>query len=160
MTIAARTGASPDVEEIHEAIAGLGRLVEVFTHRRRQLAQVVGLTEREWAVLEEISSEHFMPSMFARRQDSSPAAVSKILRQLLDKGLISVSVSKDDGRQRRYVLTGKGRRAIERLRAARQQAIEEVWMRFGADEIREFTRLSAELTERLEAYAATVGSKG
>ena len=65
-----------------------------------QLAQSVGLTEHQWGVLEEISTEHFMPSMFARQRDSTPAAVSKTLRQLIDKGLIEVKLNKSDGRQR------------------------------------------------------------
>ena len=41
-----------------------------------------------------------MPSLFARHRDSSPPAVSRIIRQLLRKRLITVSVSATDGRQR------------------------------------------------------------
>lgn len=148
------TARAPATEDVHDAISALGQLVAAYTERRRQLAQSVGLTDREWGVLEEIATEHFMPSLFARRQESTPAAVSKLVRQLLDKGLVSVSVSKSDGRQRRYVLTAKGRRAIDRLRAGRQLAIEQVWFAFGSDDIRRFTEFASELAERLEAYAA------
>ena len=140
-------------EEIVAAVSCLRRLTEVFQRRRRQLAQSVGLSEQQWRVLEEISTEHFMPSMFAKSRDSSPAAVSKTLRQLADKRLISASVSESDGRQRRYVATAKGKRALSSLRARREEAIEHVWLAFDAGQLRSFTRFGNRLTERLEEYA-------
>lgn len=138
---------------IHAAIATLGRLTEVFQRRRQQLAQDAGITEHQWSVLEEISTEHFMPSMFARRNDSSPAAVSKTIRQLVDKGLVSVSLSKADGRQRDYVLTPRGRRTMATLRDAREAAIAGVWHALGAADLQDFARIGQELTVRLEQYA-------
>ncbi len=86
-----------------------------------------------------------MPSMFARGRRSSAAAVSRIIRQLLDKGLASVSVSQDDGRQRRYVLTAKGRRTLDALRASRGHAIEAVWLQLDPKGLAAFTRFSADL---------------
>ena len=142
---------SPDV---HRAIGQLQRLAELFGTRRAQLARGAGLTEQQWRVLEEIATEHFMPSMFARGRRSTPAAVSRTVRQLLDKRLVSVSVSADDGRHRHYVLTPKGRRMLAALRARRRDAIEAVWMHFDAPALAAFTRFSAELIERLETYAA------
>ena len=53
--------------EAHAAIECLGRLSELYQRRREQLAASVGLTDREWDVLEEIATEHFMPSLFARQ---------------------------------------------------------------------------------------------
>ena len=138
---------------IHEAIACLTRLTEVFAQRRSQLARAEGLTEQQWRVLEEISTEHFMPSMFARDRARTPAAVSKTLRQLADKGLISTRVSKRDGRQRDYGLTAQGRRTLSRLRARREKAIEQVWSTLDTGRIHAFTRFGNQLTERLEQYA-------
>src|SRR5512142_3093459 len=89
----------------HEGIACLQRLSDAFRRRREALALSVRLTDGQWMLLEEIASEHFMPSMFARTRESSAAAVSKALRQLLDKGLVSVGLSKEDGRHRAYLLT-------------------------------------------------------
>ena len=108
---------------IHAAIHALQRMTEVFQRRRAQLAASVGITEREWRVLDGICSEDFMPSMFARRRESTPAAVSKILRQLIDKRLVDVTVSKADGRQRDYALTAKGHRTMLRLREQREQRL-------------------------------------
>ena len=72
-------------ERIHRAIASLQRLADVFRERRRQLAREVGLSEAQWRMLEEVADDGFMPSMFARRRDCTPAAVSRTLRQLLDR---------------------------------------------------------------------------
>ena len=138
---------------IHAAIACLQRLTEIFQQRRTQLAQSVGLSEQQWAVLEEISSEHFMPSMFARSRDSSAAAVSKILRQLVDKELVKASVDANDARQRRYELTSKGKTTMATLRRQRELAIKSVWTPLPPRELQDFTRFGTRLTERLEAYA-------
>jgi DNA-binding MarR family transcriptional regulator len=138
---------------VHEAIARLQRLAELFHLRRGQLARGVGLTEAQWRVLEEIATDHFMPSMFARASESSPPAVSRLIRQLTDRGLISVSVSDGDARQRRYALTAAGRRLLARLRTARARAIDAVWMDLPATQLDRFVRFSDALIPRLEAYA-------
>ena len=139
----------------HAGIDVLRRLSEAFGRRRQQLAAAVGLTEQQWAVLEEVSTEHFMPTMFARQRESSAAAVSKILRQLKDKDLISVSVGEDDARQRNYLLTAEGQRIIAELRRHRARAIDEVWLGLAPADLEAFTRVGSALAARLEAYATT-----
>ncbi len=146
----------PASEEIHEAISCLRRLNEVFSRRRHQLASAEGLTEQQWRVLEEISTEHFMPSMFARSRNRSAAAVSKTLRQLGDKGLVSTTVSKSDGRIRQYALTPKGRRVLGNLRDQREAAIQHVWQKLDGRDLKTFIRFAHDLTERLDAYALLV----
>lgn len=144
---------------IHGAIDCLRRLSGAFVTRRQQLAARVGLTDHQWAVLEEISTEHFMPSMFARRRESSPAAVSKTLRQLLDKGMITASISRGDARQREYVLSVKGKRTMVALRALREEAIANVWQHLDEASLRAFTEFGNALTDRLEAYASGLEGK-
>ena len=148
--------------EIHAAIECLGRLSGAFGNRREQLAQSVGLTEHQWGVLEEISTEHFMPSMFARQRDSTPAAVSKTLRQLIDKGLIEVKLNKSDGRQRDYQLTRRGKRTMGELREARRLAIEQIWQKLDGEEIRRFTAFGNLLADALIEHANNIseGSEG
>jgi DNA-binding MarR family transcriptional regulator len=141
--------------QVHEAIACLGRLSDAFCRRREQLAISVGLSDGQWGVLEEISREHFMPSMFAKTRESSAAAVSKTLRQLIDKDLISVTLSKSDGRQRAYVLTAKGERIMEGLRQERELAIEKIWLTLDREDIKNFASFASELTLRLEQYGST-----
>jgi DNA-binding MarR family transcriptional regulator len=143
---------------IHAAIACLGRLTEVYAQRRQELAASVGLTEQQWSVLDEIEQEQFMPSLFARRRESSAAAVSKILRQLQDKEFVLVSVRSGDGRQRHYELSPRGKRVMAELRSLRQHAITEIWEQLDATRLREFTRFGTELLEQLEHYSARRGS--
>jgi DNA-binding MarR family transcriptional regulator len=139
--------------QVHEAIASLGNLAGAFRRRREQLAASVGLTDGQWGVLEEIAREHFMPSMFAKTRESSAAAVSKTLRQLLDKELVAVTLSKSDGRQRAYLLTAKGKRLLESLRQERELAIQKIWLTLDGAEVRGFARFAGELARRLEQYA-------
>jgi DNA-binding MarR family transcriptional regulator len=140
--------------DVHEAIGRLQRLADLFHQRRTQLAQGAGLTEAQWEVLERIASEQFMPSLFARHRDSSPPAVSRIIRQLLRKRLITVSVSATDGRQRRYQLTARGRKTLDALRVLRRRAIDTIWMDLDPRALAAFTDFSCELITRLEAYAS------
>jgi DNA-binding MarR family transcriptional regulator len=144
---------SEQLELVHKSIARLQRLSDLFGARRDQLARRVGITEQQWRVLEEISTEHFIPSMFARSQSSSAAAVSKVLRQLLDKELVRVSVSQSDGRQRAYELSPSGKRTMARLRKLRQDAIEAVWCELAPGDLERWSNVSADIIERIESYA-------
>ena len=145
------------LEAVHGAIAVLQRLSDAFNRRRQQLALTAGLTEQQWAVLEEIGSEGFMPSMFAKVRESTPAAVSKILRQLIDKDLVTAFVSSSDGRQRRYEYTPKGRETMARVRQARQRAIESIWLKLDAGKLQQFGEFAGELSQLLEEYHGQVG---
>ena len=74
-------------ETIHDAIAVLQRLSDLFGERREQIAREAGLSVSQWRVLEEISTEHFMPTMFAQRRAITAAAVSKLVRGMLERKL-------------------------------------------------------------------------
>jgi DNA-binding MarR family transcriptional regulator len=144
---------APPRPEIRRAIEALQRLAEGFALRRRQLAAAAGLTEAEWRVLDEIAGEDFMPSMFARQRDCSPAAISRSLRGLQQKRLVDASISRGDARQREYRLTRKGRDALRRLERERRRAIEAVWREFEARDLDAFVRFADALGDRLESYA-------
>lgn len=141
-------------EALWAAISELGRLTELMERRRQQLARSVGLTPQQWRLLEEVAREDFMPSLFARSQECSPAAVSRVLRQLLERGLIEVSIGTRDARRREYALTAAGGAVLEDLRAAREEALNAVWRDFGAQELERFAAFGGALADRLEAYAA------
>ncbi|HUA32540.1 MAG TPA: MarR family transcriptional regulator [Candidatus Binataceae bacterium] len=137
---------------IHEAIEQLRALAEVFERRRAALARGAGLTVEQWRALEAIATEHFMPSMFARGRKSSPAAVSKILRQLLEAGLVTVAVASRDLRQRSYALSPRGRRTLDALREARRAAIDAIWIDLPSTEVDAFDRFTRRLIARIESY--------
>jgi DNA-binding MarR family transcriptional regulator len=145
---------SQNLDVAHEGVACLRRLADAFRGRGEELALSVGLSDGQWALLEEIATEHFMPSMFAKTRESSAAAVSKTLRQLLDKGLASVSLSKTDGRQRAYQLTAKGKRVLETLRQEREQAIRTIWLALDPSALKKFVTFGNQLCDRLEQYGS------
>jgi DNA-binding MarR family transcriptional regulator len=141
------------LRDVHAAIEKLSRLTDLFLERREQLASRAGLTDAQWQVLEEISTEQFMPSMFAKNRDSSRASVSKVIRQLLDRGLVLVAVSSKDGRQRDYALTPAGKAALAGLRAEREKAILAIWLELDPRELQRFTAFASDLIARIERYA-------
>jgi len=147
-------------EPIYRAIEELQRLAQVFSWRREQLASAVGLSDAQWRVLDQIASDDFMPSLFARNRACSPAAVSRTLRQLQDRKLVAASISPRDGRQRDYSLTANGRKLLDRIQSLREEAIDAVWSQLDADDLRRFARLGAELTSRLEAYGTDFAPRG
>ena len=155
MKVAARRASGPAAKthRIHDAIEQLAVLVEVFERRRDTLAAEAGVTVEQWRVLEEIGARRFMPSMFARRRESSAAAVSRILRQLLDAGLVTVAISQSDGRNREYRLTAAGERALAELKRSREAAIESVWMTQDASEIESFAEFARKLVAAIEDYS-------
>ncbi len=137
--------------KIFLAIEQLQQASALFSKRRAQLASAAGLTEAQWRVMEGIASEDFMPSLFAREQDQTGSAVSKLLRQLLDKKLIQVSISSGDARQRNYELTAAGRKVMDKLRDLRTEAIEDVWSDLPPKELAAFTAFTEKLIVRLRA---------
>jgi len=139
--------------EIHRAIAALQRLCELFALRRQQLAADAGLTESQWRLLEEIADEAFMPSMFARRRDCTPAAISRGLRSLLERDWVTAEIARGDARQRHYRLTAEGRRVLDRLRRGRERAIAAVWQGIDAGALSGFVSFAGELSDHLESYA-------
>jgi len=141
------------VRAAHEAIERLTRLTELFQERRQQLAERVGLTVGQWSVLEQISTEHFIPSLFAQNEATSRAAVSKVIRQLLDRQLIQVAVSQLDGRQRDYALTPAGKTVLEKLRLERQRAIDAIWLPLDPSALADFNQFTHQLIERIERFA-------
>ena len=140
-------------DRIHRAIASLQRLTDAFRERRRRLARQAGLSEAQWRLLEEVDDEQFMPSMFARQRDCTPAAVSRTLRVLLERDLVSVTIAERDARQRVYRLTAEGRRVLRRLRASRERAIAAIWADLPARDLEAFASFATQLSRGLESYS-------
>jgi DNA-binding MarR family transcriptional regulator len=69
--------------------------------------------------------------------------------------LVVASIAQHDGRHRKYELTAKGKKSMDRLRELREEAIRQVWAQLPADDLKSFTRLNALLIEKIRAYADT-----
>jgi DNA-binding MarR family transcriptional regulator len=89
----------------------------------------------------------------------TPPAVSRTLRQLLERELVRSEIGPQDGRQRHYELTRKGRKVLEDVAAARAAAVEEVWRAIPRSDLKVFSRVSGDLAERLEDYARRLGGE-
>ena len=81
------------------------------------------------------------------------AALRSTEKELLDAGLVECDIGADDGRQRIYRLSARGRRVLARLRRSRARAIDAVWRPLGRRELAAFQRFAGELAGRLEDYA-------
>jgi len=138
-------------DAISVAIAALQRLADLFSERREQIAREAGLSIPQWRVLEEVATEHFMPSLFAQRRAVTPAAISKVVRSLLERDLIRTSIAEADRRHRAYELTSEGEQLLDRIRMTRQIAIDEIWGQLPVSELSEFARFGKLLADRLEA---------
>jgi DNA-binding MarR family transcriptional regulator len=150
----ARQSSSDDPDlALRTAVEGLSRVAEAFERRRQQLARDLGLSDAQLRALEDIARDDFMPSLFARRRACTAAAVSRTLRQLQEAGLATSAIGESDGRQRAYSLTSAGRRVVDRLRARRLKAVDAIWRDLPAHELTRFGKFSAELADRLDAYA-------
>ena len=147
-------------ETLRDAVSALQRLADAFAQRRAQLAQFAGLSEAQWRVLDQIAEQDFMPSLFARRRARSAAAVSKLIRQLLDLGLIDVGIAEADARQRTYTLTAAGRAVMEAVRKGRERALARIWADFEPAALRRFTDFAAQLADRMEAHAREEARRG
>lgn len=149
------SGSSPTTpaSTAHAAVERLQALTDLVATRRRQLAAEADLTEAQWRVLEEISTEHFLPSLFARTRECSAAAVSRTLRQLQELGLVRAKRGNADARERHYSLTSAGRERMRRIREARHRALASAWADLPASELEAFVRFADPLIERLQRLA-------
>ncbi|MDP6977796.1 MAG: MarR family transcriptional regulator [Myxococcota bacterium] len=138
-------------ETTHRAIEVLQRLSDLVSERREEIARGADLSVPQWRVLEEIATEHFMPSLFARRRAVSPAAVSKLIRGLLERKLIRATIADGDRRQRTYELTAAGRRTLDGIRETRGRAIDAIWRDLPVSELNRFAVFGETLATRLEA---------
>jgi DNA-binding MarR family transcriptional regulator len=143
---------SKKTELTYNAINSLNRLFDIVQKRRAAIAAEVGLTDMQWQVLEEISTEHFMPSLFATKRESSRAAVSKILKQLTGKGLLDVALNSKDGRVREYFLTRDGENKMKKIRASREDAILKIWMNYSEKQLTDFCEFNEDLIGSMESY--------
>ena len=79
-----------------------------------------------------------------------------MLRQLIDRGFVAVSISAGDARRREYALTGRGEKKMAELKAARESAMEAVWDGLEPKDVERFARFGAGLADRLGSYAERV----
>jgi DNA-binding MarR family transcriptional regulator len=111
----ADTNAAPQQEELQQTLIQLAKNL-IFVSSK--IAEGAGLSSAQWALLHQIthsSPEGVAPSTLAEANRTSRANVTKLTRRLEALGLVTVRTHAQDARQRRWVPTARGRRALERL---------------------------------------------
>jgi DNA-binding MarR family transcriptional regulator len=132
----------PDVHrEIARLMAQLRRLVSIAVNK--QLA-VVGSSLHEYVVLMRLfeeQGEEAPQSELAYDAAIDPAAVSRLVRDMAQAGLVTTRQDEHDKRQRFVRLTAKGRTLVRTLSPIVDTTIEPYMAGLSDDEEQEFLRL-------------------
>jgi MarR family transcriptional regulator, lower aerobic nicotinate degradation pathway regulator len=132
----------PDVHrEIARLMAQLRRLVSIAINK--QLA-VVGSSLHEYVVLSRLfeeADEQAPQSELAYDAAIDPAAVSRLVRDMTEAGLVTTRVDETDKRQRFVRLTAKGRTLVRTLSPIVNTTLEPYMAGLSDEEEQEFLRL-------------------
>lgn len=86
----------------------------------------------------------------------TPSNASKVVAELVDGGLVSRRVPRDDRRVTLLELTEAGAYAVSRMEEVGAEMLGERLVDFAPDEVAELRRLLAQLADRVEAWSATL----
>lgn len=136
-------------------MAQLRRICSVAINK--QLA-VVGASLNEFAVLARVSEESDVPqSELAYDAAVDPAAISRLIRDMMQAGTITTRVDPNDKRQRFVNITPKGRTLMRTLAPIVDSTLAPYMSGLTAEEEQEFLRL---LRKQYTAVMAVVEREG
>ena len=139
--------------------AAASRLLPVLLHRTREALAVHfrkvfvlhDLTDPQWRVLRILSQfEGIDVKTLARKSYLMRESLSRILKDLAERGLIVRRVSNTDARRFLHSLTAKGRNLLEQVAPAFNPVYKEIEARFSIQRIEELNRRLAELLEAVQ----------
>jgi homoprotocatechuate degradation regulator HpaR len=109
------------------------------------------LTDPQWRVLRILSqADELDVSTLAHRSYLMRESLSRILRDLGERGLIVRRVSDTDARRFCHTLTAKGRQLLEEVSPAFNPVYKEIEARVGVERIEELNKRLAQLLEAIE----------
>lgn len=135
------------------------RTVDLFLAASRAL---VGVSARSLANVDEVTlpqfralvviaaKEHATVSELAERLDIHPSTATRLCDRLVRKGLIRRVEGSADRRETGIVLTGKGRRLVERVTLRRRRDLAAIARRMSTEQLRQ-------AIDGLSAFAAAAG---
>jgi DNA-binding MarR family transcriptional regulator len=138
--------------EIDGALLSVARVMnQVRVHAKLRAEAGVDIDRAGAAVLYKllVEEESLRLCDLAERLGIDSPAVTRKVQQLEHLGLVVRSPDPEDGRASRLLLTGEGRRSIERLLGARRVWLEELLSEWPTADRREFARL-------LQLFATTI----
>lgn len=110
-----------------------------------------GLTEQQWRVLRALTSgESFEVTELAEATFLLPSSLSRILKDLDERGLIHRSTSKSDLRRGIISISPLGMSLIEQAGVESEAIYREITGRYGNERLAELQRLLRQLEECLE----------
>jgi homoprotocatechuate degradation regulator HpaR len=139
--------------------AAATRQLPVLLHRTREALAVHfrkvfvqhDLTDPQWRVLRILSQfEGSDVKTLARKSYLMRESLSRILKDLAERGLIVRRVSNTDARRFLHSLTAKGRHLLDQVAPAFNPVYKEIESRFGIQRIEELNRRLAELLEAVQ----------
>jgi homoprotocatechuate degradation regulator HpaR len=139
--------------------AAASRQLPVLLHRTREALAVHfrkvflqhDLTDPQWRVLRILSqADSIDVKTLARKSYLMRESLSRILKDLANRGLIVRRVSNTDARRFLHSLTAKGRNLLEQVAPAFNPVYREIEARFSIQRIEELNRRLAELLEAVQ----------
>lgn len=122
----------------------------VMRHFRASLRRF-GITEQQWRVLRALTSgENLEVTELAEATFLLPSSLSRILKDLDERGLIHRSTSKADLRRGIVSISPLGLNLIERAGVESETIYREITGRYGQDRLAELQSLLRQLEECLE----------
>jgi DNA-binding MarR family transcriptional regulator len=130
----ARTESEP---RLHQATEALFAVLYVQAHAVRPIDDALerahGTSLTAWEVLSRLENMHEDGASVRFLSDQvvvSPSRVSRVVEQLVGRGLLERAASPHDGRLSLVRLTAKGRKELAAMQVTFQQALEEHFLQF------------------------------
>jgi homoprotocatechuate degradation regulator HpaR len=162
-------GTRPGAELHTVEAAAASRQLPVLLHRTREALAVHfrkvfvlhDLTDPQWRVLRILGhSDELDVSNLALKSYLMRESLSRILRDLGERGLIVRRVSNTDARRFFHTLTAKGRHLLEEVAPAFNPVFREIEARFGVERIEDLNRRLAQLLEAIQSDVAEGAESG
>jgi homoprotocatechuate degradation regulator HpaR len=117
----------------------------------RPILRAHGITETQWRVLRALTTADAVRiSQLAQLTLISGPSLTRILKTLEERGLLSRSAEPGDQRAARIAITAAGRKLIETVAPFSEERYRGLAQRIGARELDTLYRLLTDLPERLE----------
>lgn len=132
--------------------AKLARSRDALLGYFRPIFTAYGLTDSQWRVLRVLSTTDEMDAgETAHRAFLLPSSLSRILRELNDRGLIASWVAPNDARRSMHALSKTGRKLVDDIEPHLALVHQEIERRFGAERVKALAELLDAFSEELEA---------
>jgi homoprotocatechuate degradation regulator HpaR len=125
------------------------RAREATMARFRPMLARHGVTEQQWRVLRVLDEAGSLePTELAVRASVLPPSLTRIVKSLLNRKLVTRRKVKDDGRRAVIAIAPAGRALIKELSPERRAIYREIERRFGREELRQLLDLLESLVRR------------